>query len=64
VDLESASWFLIYLLQAGLQGRRDQREGMAARVNLFRRVPHSGDVDQRLSLDSFRSFGPYSRAWY
>src|SRR3954447_10155288 len=34
------------LLQAGLQGRRDHREGVAARVKLFRRVRHAGDLDE------------------
>ena len=37
------------LLQSGLQGRPDSRDGIAARVKLLRRVRHAGDLDQGLA---------------
>ena len=48
VDLEKLVVSLD-LLQAGLQGRPDHRDGIAARVKLFRWVRHVGDCDLGLA---------------
>ena len=40
---------ILDLSQAGLQRRPDHREGIAARVKLFRRVRHAGDLDEGLA---------------
>ena len=40
---------LFDLLKAGLQGRADSSDGIAAGVKLFRRVRYAGDLDEGIA---------------